>query len=69
MRPSLDDFPLTQHLALAAMGEVSSEATHPSVTIAGMTLEVRVVHRKFPDGGLVIPSLPDVRKTVHAQIV
>jgi hypothetical protein len=28
-RPSLDDFPLTQHLALAAMGEMSSEATHP----------------------------------------
>jgi hypothetical protein len=69
MRPSLDDFPLTQHLALAAMGEMSSEPTHPSVTIAGMTREVRVAHRKFPDGGLVIPSLPDVRKTANAQIV
>jgi hypothetical protein len=51
------------------MGEMSSEATHPSVTTAGMTREVRVAHRKFPDGGLVIPSLPDVRKTANAQIV
>jgi hypothetical protein len=48
MRPSLDDFPLTQHLALAAMGEVSSEATHPSVTTAGMTREVRVANANFP---------------------
>jgi hypothetical protein len=42
MRPSLDDFPLTQHLALAAMGGMSSEATHPSVTTAEMTGDVRV---------------------------
>jgi hypothetical protein len=48
MRPSLDDFALTQHFALAAMGEVSSEATHPSVTIAGMTPEVRVANANFP---------------------
>jgi hypothetical protein len=40
------------------MGEMSSEATHPSVTAAEMTREVRVAHRQFPDGGLVIPSLP-----------
>jgi hypothetical protein len=51
------------------MGEVSSEATHPSVTTAGMTREVRVAHRKFPDGGWVIASLSDLRKTAHAHIV
>ena len=33
-----------------------------------MTREVRVAHRKFPDGGVVIPSLPDLRKTANAQI-
>jgi hypothetical protein len=68
MRPSLDDFPLTQHLALAAMGEDVVGGDSP-MTTAGMTGEVRIAHRKFPDGGVVIPSLPELQKTANAQIV
>ena len=58
MRPSLDDFPLTsQHLALAAVGEVSSEATYPSVRREPWRLDVE----RFRRSGASPEHLGDVR--------
>jgi hypothetical protein len=51
MKPSQDDFPTVSISRLRAQGQVSADATRVRVTIAGLSREVRVVHRRFPNGG------------------
>ena len=51
MKPPQDDFPSVSISRLRAQGQVSADATQVRVTIAGLSREVRVVHRLFPNGG------------------
>jgi hypothetical protein len=51
MKPAQDDYPSISVARLRALHEVSADATRVCVTVAGVTREVRVVHRKFPNGG------------------
>jgi hypothetical protein len=51
MKPAQDDYPSITVARMRALGEVSADATRVCVTIAGLVREVRIVHRKFPNGG------------------
>jgi hypothetical protein len=51
MLPSQDDYPSISISRMRALGQVTADMTRVCVTIAGLTREVRVTHRKFPNGG------------------
>jgi hypothetical protein len=51
MLPSQDDYPSISVSRMRALGQVTADMTRVCVTIAGLTREVRVTHRKFPNGG------------------
>jgi hypothetical protein len=51
MRLSQDDYPSISISRLRAEGQVLGATTRVCVSIAGLSREVRVVHRKFPNGG------------------
>jgi len=51
MLPSQDDYPSISISRLRAAGAVTADTTRVCITIAGMSREVRVTHRRLRNGG------------------